>query len=445
LRLVIVGAGYVGLPTAALFANAGFHVDALDIRPEVINALNNGQSFTNEPGLKELISINIKSGRLKGYLNYFDYSKADAILIAVQTPISEDKKPNLVPLMKVINDVGKNMKKGTIVVVNSTIPSGSTKKLIKPRLELLSGFKAEKDFYLVFVPERIAPGKAIEEFIKGTRLIGGVGKNSSKTAGKLFNTVCDRVLETDATVAEISKLAENTFRDINIAYANQLSLICAKLGADVIAVIKLANTHPRVNIHLPGPGVGGPCLSKDPYYLLDGLDPFPNNIVLTSRMINEQMPEHMVCLVSKALANIEKRMMNSRITILGVAYKNDVDDSRYSPSEPLIHSLTNLGCQIVVYDPYCKETFGAKQACSLFEAIRESDCLVIVTNHTEFLDLDLQKIKNLMNKNPVIVDGRRIVNPSIARKTGFIYYGIGISNIQSKRQIKKMIEPICLQ
>lgn len=427
LRLVVVGAGYVGLPTAALFANAGFFVEALDVKPEVINMLNNGCSFNNEPGLKELVSNNVKAGRLKGRLNHVDYSQVDAVLIAVQTPINENKKPNLEFLMSVVSNIGKSMKKGTLIAVNSTVPSGTTKRLIQPRLESLSGLKADQDFYLAFVPERIAPGKAIKEFIEGTRLVGGVGQNSTQIAAKLFGTVCKRILETDATVAEIAKLSENTYRDVNIAFANQLALLCEQLDADVKSVIELANTHPRVNIHMPGPGVGGPCLPKDPYYLLDGAGTFPFDVITTSRMINDHMPQHITNLVFQSLNDAGKVTAGSNIAILGVAYKNDVDDSRLSPAEPLIHLLAEMGSNVTVYDPFCDETFGAKKANSLFDAISKADCLVTITDHSEFLKLDLQKVKAQMNLKPAIVDGRRIIDPIEAKKTGFVYYGLGVA------------------
>jgi UDP-N-acetyl-D-mannosaminuronic acid dehydrogenase len=428
LRIVLVGAGYVGLPTAALFADAGFHVDALDIRPEIIVAINNGCSLTDEPGLKELVSVNVKAGRLRGKLNHVDYSQIDAVLVSVQTPIDDDKKPDLHFLMKVVDDVGNNMRQGALIVISSTIPSGTTIREIKPRLESLSGLKADTEFYLAFVPERIAPGKALREFAESTRIVGGVGQNSVRVAAELFRAVCNKVIETDATVAEMAKLAENTYRDVNIAFANQLALLCEQLGVDVMSVIKLANTHPRVNIHLPGPGVGGPCLPKDPYYLLDGVGPLPSDIVLTSRIINDSMPQHIVRLVLQALRNTGKDIARSRIAVLGVAYKNDVDDSRLSPSEPIIHELISLGSQTIVYDPHCKENFGAKSTNSLDEAISGADCLVTVTDHTEFLYIDLQKIKALMNDKPAIVDGRRIISPLEAEKTGFFYCGIGLGD-----------------
>jgi UDP-N-acetyl-D-mannosaminuronic acid dehydrogenase len=426
LSLTVVGAGYVGLPTAALFANAGFSVNVSDLRPEIVDMINNGSNFVKEPGLQRIVSTNVKMGRLRARLNNIDYSSANAILICVQTPMNGNKEPNLHYLLDCIKNIGSKIQFGTIVVVCSTIPSGTMRKEIKPILENSSGLKADNDFYLVFVPERIAPGNALTEFAEGTRLVGGIGQNSTKIGAELFRTVCKNVLETDATVAEVAKLAENTFRDVNIAFANELALLCEKIDTDVISVIKVANTHPRVNIHSPGPGVGGPCLTKDPYYLLDGIEKSRSGIIAKSRIINDKMSEHVVRLVKTALVTIGKEVSQSKISVLGVTYKKDVDDSRNSPSEPIIRSLVNACLEVVVFDPWCPDiSFGAKKAKSLYEAITGSDCVVVVTDHSEFSNIDLQRTKSLMKDKPVIVDGRRIIDPVGAQRNGFIYYGIG--------------------
>ncbi|MEM2507063.1 MAG: nucleotide sugar dehydrogenase, partial [Nitrososphaeria archaeon] len=312
LHLTVLGSGYVGSPTAALFAAVGFHVTAVDVKPEVVEAVNNGVSPINEPGLNELIARNVKAGRLKAVLNSRgSFNSTDAFIISVQTPINKNKKPNLSFLNKALKDVGKNLKKETLVIVSSTVPPRTMQEKVKPKLESLSGLTAEKDFYLAYVPERIAPGKAIKEFVESPRLVGGIGPNSTKIAAELFKTVCKTVIETDAQTAEIAKLAENTFRDINIAFANQLALICEQLGVDVTEVIKLANTHPRVNIHMPGPGVGGPCLPKDPHLLISKSKLTDHDIVKTARKINDYMPKHIVNLIAKALKNAGKTVKNS--------------------------------------------------------------------------------------------------------------------------------------
>lgn len=425
LNISVVGSGQVGLPTAALFAGAGFTVTATDVKKTVIETLNNGICPFKEPGLQKLISENVKKGKLKGVLNSNSDLKKDVIILTVQTPIHKNKKPNMSYLMSALKHIGKDITEQIMIVVCSTVPPGTMRTEIKVLLESLSGLKSETDFYLAYVPERISPGKALEEFVENPRLVGGIGPKSTKIAAELFKTICKKIIETDATTAEIAKTAENTFRDVNIAFANQLALICEQYKTDVTSVIKLANTHPRVNIHNPGPGVGGPCLTKDPYLLTYQYNNPSNDLVSVARKINDNMSTHIVELTVKALKNSGKEIENSKIAILGTAYKANVADSRFSPSEQIIKKLKALNSEIIAYDPHCMETFGAKKAISVTEAVNGADSIIIATDHVEFKNLDLFQIKQLMSDNPSIIDGKRIIDPKEAEKYRFKYYGIG--------------------
>jgi len=426
LHLAVLGSGYVGLPTAALFAGTGFHVLAVDIKTEVVENINRGVSPINEPGLNELLSSNVQVGRLRATLNSTEaLNHADAVLISVQTPIDKNKKPNLSFLLQALEEVGKNIRKGMLIVITSTVPPGTMLEKVKPKLESLSCLNADNEFYLAYVPERIAPGRALKEFVENPRLIGGIGPNSTKVAAELYKTVCKKVIETDAATAEIAKLAENTFRDVNIAFSNELALICEQHGIDVKKVIELANTHPRVNIHTPGPGVGGPCLPKDPYLLIHKTKLREHNIIKKARQINDYMPKHIVEITLQALKNVGKNIKDSNITILGTAYKANVDDSRLSPSKPIIQKLLGLGAKVVAYDPYCSEPFNAEKAESLVEAIEDSDCIIVVTDHLKFNEINLSTLRKSMRDNPIIVDGRRVINPVEAKRVGFKYHGVG--------------------
>jgi len=428
--IAILGSGYVGLPTAALFADAGFHVISVDMKAEIVDAINSGISPINEPGLYDLISRNVQRDRLKATLNSMEtLAKVEVVIISVQTPIGYDKKPDLSFLLKALDQVGKSLKKGMLVIISSTIPPRTMVEKIKPMLEILSELKADSEFYLAYVPERMTLGKALKEFIESPRFIGGIGVNSTKIAAELFRMVCRTVIETDATTAEIAKLAENTFRDVNIAFANQLALVCEQHGVDVMEVIRLANTHPRVNIHMPGPGVGGPCLTKDPYFLTYGISLKTRDLIGTARQINDYMPRHIVESVIDVLKENGKDVKSSTIAVLGTAYKGDVDDSRNSPSELIIKRLKKMGSKIKVYDPYCKETFGAHKTSSIKESVENADLMIVLTDHTLFKNLDLQKIKQLMRKKPIIIDSRRIVDPNEAVDQGFIYYGVGLGKL----------------
>jgi UDP-N-acetyl-D-mannosaminuronic acid dehydrogenase len=435
LHLSVLGSGYIGLPTAALFADAGFHVVALDLKSEVVEAVNSGTSLINEPNLSDLVSHNVQAGRLEATLNCQEaLTQVNGVIISVQTPTYQNKKPNLSFLMRAVEDVGKNLKKEMLVVVSSTVPPGTMLEEVKPKLESLSSLEVETQFYLAYVPERVSPGKALKEFVESPRLIGGIGPNSTKMAAELFRTVCKKVIQTDAATAELTKLAENTFRDVNIAFSNQLALICEEQGVDVAKVIELANTHPRVNIHTPGPGVGGPCLPKDPYFLLNSFSETDHDLIKMARLFNDYMPKHILKLIFQTLKNADKDVKNSKIAILGTAYKGDVGDPRFSPSRIIIRELMRLGAEVTSYDPYCNENFGAKNTNSLNEAIQNADCIAIVTDHTQFKELNIHEIKTLMNDKPVIIDGRRILDPHECANAGFIYKGLGFGEKVTKQK-----------
>ena len=427
--IAVIGLGRIGLPIAALFANAGYHVIGVDVREDLVKAISSLKISLKEPSIEKLIKKVVKNGKLKTITNILEATKlADIIIICVQTPLTEKKEPNLTYLQNSCEDVAKSLSKGKLIIVESTVPPWTTKNLVAKILEEKSKLKCGKDFWLVHCPERMAPGKAIQGFIKNARIVGGFDTKSAEVAAELLRKVTKgRIIVTDSTCAEAAKLAENTFRDVNIAFANELALLCEKVGVDVSNVIKLANTHPRVNIHLPGAGVGGPCIPKDPYLLVHSAKDmdFDSKIILASRYLNDYMPLHAVELVVKSLASTGRDVEKSRICILGTAYKGEVSDSRLSPSKEVIKQIMKLRGEVTVYDPYCKETFGAKAAENLHAAAKGADCIVIMTDHPEFKKINLSMLKNLMNKKPIIVDGRRIIDPAEAEKFDFIYVGLG--------------------
>jgi len=257
------------------------------------------------------------------------------------------------------------------------------------------------------------------------RVVGGVGLKSTERALELYRKVNPNLYPTDATTAEFVKLIENTFRDLNIAYANLLALMTEKLGIDIYEAIRLANTHPRVNIHLPGAGVGGPCLTKDPYMLASLFKEFwGTQLIELARRINEYMPKHTVEIVEKALGDAGLSIRNAEVAVLGAAYKGGVDDTRESPARYIVKELLEKGARVVVYDPYTRESFGAERADTLEDAVSDADVMLIVTDHPEFRNIDLETIGRLM-RNKSIVDGRRVIEPHQALRHGFRYYGIG--------------------
>ena len=331
---------------------------------------------------------------------------------------------DLTYLREALGAVRKGIHRDMLIVIESTIPPGTTVGIAKPMLEE-TGMKVSRDIYLAHVPERIAPGKAVEELLNAPRVVGGADPRSTEKAIQLYSKVNPHLQPTDATTAEFVKLAENTYRDLNIALANLLALMAEKLGIDVYEAIRLANTHPRVNIHMPGAGVGGPCLTKDPYMLASTAPDFwGTELIRNARRINDYMPTHTANIVERALADVGLSVREAKIAVLGAAYKGGIDDTRESPAKYVVQNLLEKGTDVVVYDPYTPETFGARPAKTLEEAAKDADALVIVTDHPEFKKLDLVTLAALM-RHRIIIDGRRAVEPHAAAAHGFTYYGVG--------------------
>jgi UDP-N-acetyl-D-mannosaminuronic acid dehydrogenase len=300
-RISVIGLGYVGLPTAVVFASRGFSVVGVDVDVAKVEAVNSGRCYFREPGLDILLRGVVSRGLLRAITDVLEAVKeSDAVVIAVPTPV-RDGIADLSYLRDALESVRRGLHRGLLVVIESTIPPGTTAGFAKSLLEE-SGLRVEEDFYLVHVPERIAPGRAVEELLNMPRVVGGVGLRSTEKAVELYSRVNPKLLTTDATTAEFVKIAENTYRDLNIAYANLLAVLAEKLGIDVYEAIRLANTHQRVHIHMPGAGVGGSCLTKDPYMLIS-VDPdfWGSELVKVARRINDYMPIHTVKIIEKAL------------------------------------------------------------------------------------------------------------------------------------------------
>jgi UDP-N-acetyl-D-mannosaminuronic acid dehydrogenase len=353
--------------------------------------------------------------------------ESDAVVIAVPTPV-RDGIADLSYLRDALESVRRGLHRGLLVVIESTIPPGTTAGFARSLLEE-SGLRVEEDFYLAYVPERIASGRAVEELLNMPRVVGGVGPRSTEKAVELYSRVNSKLLTTDATTSEFVKLAENTYRDLNIAYANLLAVLAEKLGIDVYEAIRLTNTHQRVHIHMPGAGVGGPCLTKDPYMLIS-VDPdfWGSELVKVARRINDYMPIHTIEIVEKALREAGLEINSARITVLGAAYKGGVSDTCESPSKHIVGELIKKGSKVTVYDPYTSETFGAERSLSLEDAVKDSDAIVIVTDHPEFKNIDLDVVGRIM-RHKIIIDGRRVIEPYQAVKHGFRYYEVGFGKV----------------
>jgi UDP-N-acetyl-D-mannosaminuronic acid dehydrogenase len=422
--IAVIGLGYVGLPTAVIFAHRGYRVIGVDIDAKKVETVNVGRSYIREPYLNEMLRDSVARGLLSATTDAVAaVRQSDAVIIAVPTPV-KNGVADLTYLREALDTVRKSIHRDLLIVIESTIPPGTTVGIAKPMLEE-TGMKVGQDIYLAHVPERIAPGKAVEELLNAPRVVGGADPRSTEKAIQLYSKVNPHLQPTDATTAEFVKLAENTYRDLNIALANLLALMAEKLGIDVYEAIRLANTHPRVNIHMPGAGVGGPCLTKDPYMLVSTAPDFwGTELIRGARRINDYMPIHTANIVERALADAGLSVVGAKIAVLGAAYKGGVDDTRESPAKHVVQKLFEKGAEVVVYDPYTPETFGARPAKTLEEAAKDADALVIVTDHPEFKKLNLVTLAALM-RHRIIIDGRRAVEPHAAAAHGFTYYGVG--------------------
>ncbi len=425
----IIGMGYVGLPMASLFADRGYQVKGADINEKIVKTIMSGQSPINETGLKEIVRAEVESGRLTATTDIDSVVKeSDIIVIVVQTPINDEKRPDLKAFKSACKTVADNLSKGKLVVIESTIPPGTMKNIVVPTIYEKTKMTAGRDYFLAYSPERAIPTRTLEEIQTNSRVIGGINKESSTLASALYSTITTGELMTASLgTAEMVKIIENTYRDVNIALSNEIAMFCEKLGVDAIEAIKIANKHPRVNLHLPGPGVGGHCIPKDPYFLISKAEELGMDlkIISSARQINESMPSHILDLIESSLKKIDKDIKTSKVSILGIAYKGNTDDTRGTPSEKIIKTLMKMDVDLISHDPFVSNDFGGKFSNNLEEVIEDSDCLVILTDHDIYREMDLKSFTDMMNKPSVIIDGRRILDPEAVEKAGAMYTGIG--------------------
>ena len=421
--IAVIGLGQVGLPTALSFCDVGFSVIGNDLNQPLLQKLSQGESPFEEHGLDNLLKSCIES---KKFIVETSFKKtiddSNIVIVCVPTPLGDGIKPDLSALENVCNSLSNLQLNEKLIIIESSIPPGTMENIVLPIIK-----KINKNCMVAFVPERLSPGQAFSEIRTTPRIIGYVDKISGKLTKLLYeNLVTSEIFLTNAKVAEISKLVENTFRDVNVALANEISLICEKYDIDFLELQKVCNSHPRVNLLDAGPGVGGPCLPKDPYLLLNpsNSDTISSKIIESARKTNDSMPNHVVEIAKSALARVDKSLSKSKITVLGVTYKANVSDVRLSPAKDIISKLLDSTNQVIVYDPQTSESFGAQKNTDLWNSISDSDVLIIVTNHDEFKNLDLNKIKSKMN-TPIIVDTRRIFDSNQAEEIGIMYYAVG--------------------
>lgn len=418
--ICVIGLGYVGLPVACMFAEAGFRVIGIRRDREKAEMINRGLCPIEgkEPGLAELVAKVAAQGKLQATTDYRACEEAQVILIATETPVEADThKPVYSALRAALRELGPHLAQGALVIIESTIAPRTMELIVKPELEQASGKRANRDFYLVHCPERVMPGKLLYNIRKLNRVVGGMSPEAAELAVKLYRHIVEGELDAvDCLTAEIVKTAENAYRDVQIAFANELALICEDLGANVWQVRELVNKSPYRNVHLPGAGVGGHCIPKDSWLLIAwGSERLNARLMPTARAVNDSMPYHMADLVAEALGEAGVPLEGAKVAVLGYAYLENSDDTRNTPTEPFVQRLREWGVRPVIHDPYVREFNG-----SLEEVLRGADCLALMVRHDPYLGLDFAQVKSWMRR-PIIVDGRNAFTPP----EGFIYRGVG--------------------
>jgi UDP-N-acetyl-D-mannosaminuronic acid dehydrogenase len=427
-KICILGLGYIGLPTAATFAAHGVKVHGVDINPRLIEILQKGEIHIHEPGLEDIFNEAVRSGRFTVSTQPVE---ADAFIIAVPTPFQENqygeyegrtfKLADMRAVTSAAEAILPVLRKGNLVILESTSPPRTTIGLVAPILER-SNLHAGKDFHLCYSPERVLPGQILRELVENARVMGGVTPESARAGRDLYATfVKGEIVETDATTAEMVKIMENTTRDVNIALANEFSRLAEKFGVDVWEAITLANLHPRVNILNPGPGVGGHCISVDPWFFVEAA-PELTGLIYQARKANDTQPHMVVKKTKQALGGLKDK----RLALLGLAYKPDVDDLRESPAVEIARLLQQEGAIVKCWEPFNPDAKlkDIDMAINMEESIKEADALLLLVNHTQFRALNPADI--IANTSArVAVDTVHGWGAEAWKTAGFQFYRLG--------------------
>ena len=391
-RVSVIGLGYIGLPTAAVIASRGVEVLGVDVSEHAVNTINQGKIHIVEPDLDMLVQAAVTTGKLKASLAP---EPAEAFMIAVPTPFKDNKSPDLSYIRAAVESIAPVISKGNLIVLESTSPVGTTDQIsiwlaeLRPDLLMPHQDPDKADVYIAHCPERVLPGRVLQELVSNDRIIGGITERCAARAVELYHLfVRGECLLTSARTAEMAKLTENSFRDVNIAFANELSMICDHLKINVWELIKLANRHPRVNILLPGPGVGGHCIAVDPWFIVDSA-PEQAQIIRKAREINDSKPHYVADKIKQAADQFKKPV----IACLGLAFKADIDDLRESPALDIAMSLIrdNVG-EILLVEPNIKQlpakyTEHAAKLTPLPQALDRANVLVVLVDHKQFKTL----------------------------------------------------------
>ena len=399
-----------------MFATHGHKIVGVDINKNIVEALNQGKIIIEEPYLDIMVQAAVTSGNLVASTEPVE---ADVFIISVPTPINPDKTADMRYVESAAESIVPYLREGNVVVLESTSPPGTVENLLVPILEK-SGLKAGSQLLVAHSPERVLPGKILIELVENNRIVGGINKESSEAVRDLYRTfVKGEIFLTDATTAEMCKLMENTFRDVNIALANELAKLCENMGINAWEVIKLSNKHPRVNLHQPGPGVGGHCLAVDPWFIVEK-QPDIAKMIHLGRVTNDSMPGFVF---EKSVKILSKVTGKKKVTILGVTYKPNIDDVRESPIMELVEHIEKAGgFELNIVDPHVHSNDHLVK--DLYEAAKGSHLVILGVNHDEFSSIDFKKLCSVMAL-PNVLDTRNYWNEKAVTAAGLNYYLLG--------------------
>ena len=398
-RIAVFGLGYVGLPVAGVLASRGFEVIGVDVTPHIVKTINSGKIHIVEPDLGMVVQAAVSGGKLRATLKP---EPADAFIIAVPTPFTEGKQPDISYIHAATKALAPHLKKGNLVVLESTSPVGATEQIrdwiaeLRPDLTMPQAEQEEMDIHIAHCPERVLPGSVLRELVDNDRIIGGISLHCAEMAAELYRSfVRGEMHLTNARTAELAKLVENSYRDVNIAFANELSVVCDKLDINVWDLISLANKHPRVNILSPGPGVGGHCIAVDPWFIIAAA-PQLTKVIRAARDVNDAKPDVVLAKVKTAA----KRLRDPVIACLGLSYKPDIDDLRESPALHIVEHLARAkNSRLLVVEPNVRalpqslQDFPDVALTDLREAIHDADIILALVGHRQFKRVDRELLK----------------------------------------------------
>lgn len=441
-KICVLGLGYIGLPTAAMFGTHGFEVVGVDINRHVVQVLRKGDIHIEEPGLRTLVEAALRSGHLAVQEQP---EEADVFIVAVPTPLAQrvpengerDDTPHadLSAVTSAAHSIVPFLREGNLVILESTSPPGTTLNVLCPLLEE-SGLRVGRDLLVAHSPERVLPGRVLEELVRNDRVIGGIDGRSAEEVRRLYASFVEgEIFLTDATTAEMVKLMENTYRDVNIALANEFALVAEHVGINVWEAIELANRHPRVKILKPGPGVGGHCIAVDPWFIAEAA-PEITPLIQTARWVNDAMPEQVVACIRKLVTGLESPV----VAVLGLAYKANVDDARESPAVQVVQELERAGYEVRASDPYVRRVAAlSKQPIALDDALAGADCIVLLTDHTLYANLSPQVVAQAV-RSRIVLDTRGCLNLAAWETAGFHTALLGQSNVVPPRVLAEAIQ-----